>query len=189
MGDQLQTQLPTIENGDPEIQVAFALGWHVAEYRHLAYDAGLPPQPGYLLKQIPNLDHTERLNLLAEQIAAGRYALHIEPMPLTSTNEATSDLRQAKGEDLPTVADIHVAMLTRLMGYKEKVARSYLAGVGLAQTVIAAYKITEAPYAVAIAEMNDEARANAQGPTGKTAADTPTYETRAIPHPFAAARI
>lgn len=132
-------------DGDPDVEVAFALRWYVAEYQHLGPEDGPAPEPSYLLRQIRNLDHAQRLDVIVQQIAAARSALHMQPKAKAPEESSVADLKQAKGETLPTVDDVHLAILNSLMAQQEKVAKAYLAGVGVAETVIATYKITGQP--------------------------------------------
>jgi hypothetical protein len=139
--------------GNPKVEQAFALGWHVTELVHMLPDAGNPKSPHYLLDQVGNLGVRERSQLLIALVESERQAtgLHLPVIvtaprpasPAGATNEGIGPaLYLADGRLSPDwVTTLHAEQLAELMGGDYKLGKAYLLGVGLAETVILGYKI------------------------------------------------
>src|ERR1700682_820682 len=148
--------------GDPQVEVAFSLGWPVAELSHVQADP--PPGGGSapLLPQIKDIPFDSRVKMMVAQVRADLEALHLPIAPVRPPVQAGQaaaagppfdpfaaiDLGkiQTAASDLTTEAraaleEVHQASLIQLTAKDFRQGKSYTIGVTLAETVLVPYKL------------------------------------------------
>lgn len=147
------------------VEIAFALGWHVAEIVNMQND---PPQRSSMLRQVSNLDFDDRVDLLCRQITAESLSLPLasrESLPSFEKDEVLAQVRAFQSAEsvstsasdgqtsvtgpLAFLSERHVKILTALTASSFEIGKAYSLGVALGETVSSAYDAAKAGNGVA----------------------------------------
>jgi hypothetical protein len=126
--------------GDPEVMVAFALGWQMSELYNPGSWPGKDAQPDADLPGLGELGGSQRANLGLTQVQVGLKSLEDKikaaGLDVPSVVEAEGKLPAAKLEDayLAAIFKLHVELLTTLTATHFKLGKSYGLGRALADT-------------------------------------------------------
>jgi hypothetical protein len=143
------------------VQLAFALGWHVAELWSLPQDVRDPSMEPDPLAPAPDLDYPTRARLLVDQISADLDRLGIQPpggiRPVAVTGAPSSpgsDPKVDEQDEHWDVAALHRSILLPLTVRSAELGKAYSVGVGLARVVLEAYEEAQ-PALIAAAAASD----------------------------------
>ena len=124
--------------GDLEVQVAFALGWHMAELYLPVSWPGTPVAQSEDLPGLSDFSARQRAELGLDQVdvALNRLKGPIEEHGLKSpsTDDARNALTAGKDEFRTQVFDLHVTLLATLTAASYKLGKAYGLGRALAET-------------------------------------------------------
>jgi hypothetical protein len=138
----VRTHVSTVNSGraigpgkNPELGVAFALGWHLVELRHLVEDSGTLALTK-LLTDTAALSFDDRAELIKNEIAS-----EVNGIFPDVTSKGQTMVSTLKPKESNTIDNMNTTLRKDLAGKDFRLRKSYEVGVALAESSLISFKL------------------------------------------------